>query len=180
MQPIWDVSLDKVVKSGRPTIAIPLVLTISKRKTLQQDYFAATANPIAEGSGLEFNKKEKRFLEVKEVCRLATVYPDCRSHVVPVSYMFTGGLFYVASDYGTRKLKNIQNNNRVSLVVDTVRPNRAVVVEGEASLVERGSDFKEIYKMFYGSFSWVRRDPWSEGEAPFIVVKPIRKSSWGL
>jgi nitroimidazol reductase NimA-like FMN-containing flavoprotein (pyridoxamine 5'-phosphate oxidase superfamily) len=91
-------------------------------------------------------------------------------------------LFYVAADYGTRKLKNIQTNDRIALVVDVYASirNRAVVIEGEASLLVQGPEYEKIYKLFYKKFSWVRRDPWREGEAPFIVIKPLHKVSWGL
>ncbi len=124
--------------------------------------------------------RERRFLEDNDGCSLATVYPDGRPHVVPVNYLFQDGLFYIAVDYNTRKLKNIRMNNKIALVVTVYNPNKAVVVEGEATVVERGPDFKKIYGLFYKRFSWVRLDPWSEGEAPFIVVKPLRKISWGL
>lgn len=129
---------------------------------------------------VEFSAPERRFLESSELCRLATVYPDCRPQVTPVDYIFRDGIFYVATDYGTRKLRNIQSNNRVALVVDTYRPNRAVIIQGRASIIEQGPQFKTIYALFQNKFSWVRRDPRSEGEAPFIAVKPITKTSWGL
>jgi len=129
---------------------------------------------------MKFAEKETRFLEANEVCRLATVYRDCRPHLVPVNYIFREGSFYIATDYGTRKLKNIQLNSKVALAVDTYRPNRAVVVEGGASVIERGPEFERIYQLFYEKFSWVRRDPWDEGEAPFLAIKPTRKVSWGL
>jgi len=129
---------------------------------------------------MEFTAKERRFLEANEVCRLATVYPDGRPHVVPVNCIFRDGLFYIATDYETRKLRNIQLNNRVALVVDQYRPNRAVLIGGEASVIERGPEFKEIYGLFHRRFAWVRQDPWDEGEAPFIAIRPVTKVSWGL
>lgn len=128
----------------------------------------------------EFTEKEKRFLEANEVCRLATVHPDGGPHVTPVDYIFRDGLFYIATDYGTRKLRNIQLKNKVALVVDVYRPNRAVMIEGEASIIECCTEFKKIYELFHRKFAWVRQDPWDEGEAPFIAVKPLVKVSWGL
>ncbi|MCL5318260.1 MAG: pyridoxamine 5'-phosphate oxidase family protein [Thaumarchaeota archaeon] len=129
---------------------------------------------------MRFTDGEKRFLDANDGCSLATVYPDKRPHIVPVNFLLIDGLFYVASDYNTRKLKNIQLNNKVALLVATFNPNRAVIIEGEASLLEHGPAFKHVYEMFYKRFSWVRNDPWSEGEAPFIVVKPVKKIRWGL
>ncbi len=119
-------------------------------------------------------------MDANNGCSLATVYPDNRPHLVPVNFLLIDGLFYIASDYGTRKLENIRANNKVALLVTTFNPNRAVIIEGEASLLEHGLEFKRIYDIFHKRFSWVRRDPWSESEAPFIVVKPLKKVKWGL
>jgi len=129
---------------------------------------------------VKFTGKEKRFLDANDGCSLATVYPDNRPHIIPVNFLHIDGLFYIASDYKTRKLKNIELNNKVALLVAKFNPNRAMIVEGEASLLERGPEFKRIYEMFHERFSWVRNDPWSEGEAPFIVIKPLKKIRWGL
>ncbi len=126
-----------------------------------------------------FKPAELRFIEENELCRLAT----CRRgepHVVPVNYLYVDGKFYIATDYGTKKLSNIKENNRVSLIIDRYRPNRAVLVIGEASILEKGPEYRDIYQKFYRKFAWVRNAPWDEGEAPFIVVTPIKKVSWGL
>ncbi len=128
---------------------------------------------------MKFTKKEADFIDAREVCRLATS-SDNKPHVVPVCYIFMDGHFYIATDYGTKKYHNIMKNVSVSLVVDTYQPNKAVMVEGEAELIERGSEFKMIYEKFNKKFAWVRATPWKEGEAPFIKVKPLRKASWGL
>ncbi|MEM2746460.1 MAG: pyridoxamine 5'-phosphate oxidase family protein, partial [Candidatus Caldarchaeum sp.] len=97
-----------------------------------------------------------------------------------VAYLFKDMKFYIATDYGTKKLANIRKNKNVALVVDVYKPNKAVMVVGEASILERGPEYREVYQLFYKKFAWVRASPWKEGEAPFIVVKPVKKVSWGL
>jgi len=99
-----------------------------------------------------------------------------------VSYVFEDGVFYIATDYETRKYKNIKENNRMALVVDIYgsEGNKAVCIQGITQVVERGSEFVRLYKIFQKRFEWVRRDPWSEGEAPFLKVIPTNKVSWGL
>jgi general stress protein 26 len=87
-------------------------------------------------------------------------------------------LFYIATDYDTTKCRHLKENPKVSLVVDTVSPNKAVIVQGKATLIERGKEFDDLYAVFYQRFSWVRGDPWKPGEAPFIKVVPVMKSSW--
>lgn len=124
---------------------------------------------------------ERDFLGSNEACRLATCHGNV-PHVVPVSYVFEGGAFYIATDYETRKYENIKENGRVALAVDVYSStgNRAVCVQGRAEIIERGSEFARLYKVFHQRFEWVRQDPWKEGEAPFLKVTPTRKSSWGL
>ncbi|HEX2558233.1 MAG TPA: pyridoxamine 5'-phosphate oxidase family protein [Nitrososphaera sp.] len=128
-----------------------------------------------------FTKAEKEFLRRNEACRVATCH-DNIPHVVPVSYVFEDGVFIFATDYKTKKYENISKNNRVALAVDVYSSvgNKAVCIQGTAELVERGSEFARFYKIFYERFEWVRSDPWKEGEAPFVRVTPINKTSWGL
>lgn len=126
-----------------------------------------------------FNAKELRFINKHELCRLATCYKG-KPHVVPVCYIFKDGCFYIASDYDTRKFRNVKSNRNVCLVIDEYKPNKAIMVDGIAEILEHGDEFRSIYSIFYDRFDWVRADPWDEYEAPFIKIKPIRKVSWGL
>jgi PPOX class probable F420-dependent enzyme len=129
---------------------------------------------------MKFSPKETAFLEKNEVCRLATASRGADPHVVPVCYIFRGGCFYIATDYGTKKYRNVAENPRAALVVDTYNPHRAVVVEGTVEILERGEEFRRIREQFYRKFRWARDDPWEEGESPILRVKPLKKSSWGL
>lgn len=128
---------------------------------------------------IKFTAKEVDFINKYEVCRMATASKN-KPHVVPVCYMFLDDHFYLATDYGTKKYNNLLNNKSVSLVIDVYQPNKAVMVEGEAEIIERGDEFKKVYDKFYKKFAWVRATPWKEGEAPFIKVKALKKVSWGI
>ena len=129
---------------------------------------------------MRFSSRELGFLKKNEVCRLATVSGTAAPHVVPVCFIFHEGFLYIATDYDTRKYKNIIKNPRVALVIDVYRPNRGISIEGEAEILERGEEFKRVFDLFHEKFDWVRKDPWGEGEAPFIKIKPLKKVSWGL
>jgi uncharacterized protein len=128
-----------------------------------------------------FSKAERDFLDKNEACRIATCHDEV-PHVVPVSYIFEDGAFYIATDYDTKKYENIKNNNRVALAVDVYSSlnNKALCVQGRAEIIEKGEEFARIYRIFYDRFEWVRRDEWEEGEAPFVKVSPTNKISWGL
>ena len=128
-----------------------------------------------------FSQAERHFLKRNEACRIATCH-DGIPHVVPVSYVFEDGSFFIATDYETKKYENIKHNNSVALVVDIYSSveNKAVCVQGTAEIIERGQEFARLYRMFHNRFEWVRRDSWKEGEAPFVKVTPRNKVSWGL
>jgi len=130
---------------------------------------------------VRFTNAERDFLARNEACRLATCR-DSIPHVVPVSYIFEDGTFYIATDYETKKYENIKENNRVALAVDVYSSvgNKAVCIQGKAEIVEKGKEFARLYKIFHKRFEWVRRDPWEEGEAPFLKVTATNKTSWGL
>jgi nitroimidazol reductase NimA-like FMN-containing flavoprotein (pyridoxamine 5'-phosphate oxidase superfamily) len=134
-----------------------------------------------EQKAIIFTEAEQLFLKQNEICRVATSHNDI-PHVAPVNFIFDEA-FYFATDYGTKKYKNIAKNKNVSLVIDIYKSsvdNKAVIIQGTAQIIEKGSEFKKLYDKFYQKFDWVREDPWQEGEAPFIKVVAKHKVSWGL
>jgi nitroimidazol reductase NimA-like FMN-containing flavoprotein (pyridoxamine 5'-phosphate oxidase superfamily) len=133
---------------------------------------------------VKFTEAEKRFLRRNEVCRVATSYND-GPHVTPVTYIIDhNGSFYFAIDYKSKKYRNLEKNKRIALEVDDTYKssvnNKAVVVRGKAEFIEKGEEFRRLYNLFYKKFEWVKDDPFKEGEAPFVRVKPLHKVSWGL
>lgn len=141
-----------------------------------------TENNSPDNKNVKFSDKEKQFLLINEVCRVATVSSDNIPHVVPISYIFIDNLFIFATDYNTVKYKNLKENKNAALVIDIYNSpnNKAVVIQGTAEFIERGEGFKRVYDIFNQKFEWVRQEPWNEGEAPFVAVKPFRKISWGI
>ena len=145
-------------------------------------YYFMTNDNRADNNNIKFSDKEIQFLLNNEVCRVATVSHGNIPHVVPVSYIFIDNSVFFATDYNTRKYKNLKKSKKLALVVDIYESthNRAVAIQGTGEFIERGEDFKKMYDIFYRKFEWVRQEPWKEGEAPFVAVKPFRKISWGL
>jgi nitroimidazol reductase NimA-like FMN-containing flavoprotein (pyridoxamine 5'-phosphate oxidase superfamily) len=127
-------------------------------------------------------QKEREFLLENEICRVATFHNNI-SHVVPVTYIYDKGTLVFATDYGTRKYRNLEANKNISVVVDIYSPsgeNKAILLQGKAIIVEKGVEFRRLYKLFCARFEWVRKDPWKEGGAPFVRVNAFNKVSWGL
>jgi PPOX class probable F420-dependent enzyme len=125
-------------------------------------------------------KKEREFLESKELCRLATASADAVPHVTPVIYAIDGNDIIIVTDYGTRKLKNLRENPKASLVVDDYHPNRGVVVSGDSEIYEKGKEYLRLLKILLAKFETYRKNPWGEGEAPILKIRPTRVISWGL
>ena len=131
---------------------------------------------------VKFTKNEEQFLLENEACRVATSHNDI-PHITPVTYIYENGFFFMATDYNTRKYKNLKLNKNIALAVDIYNSsveNKAVIIQGTVDIIERGEEFKRLYQKFDKVFEWVRNDPWKEGEAPFIKVNPFSKVSWGL
>jgi nitroimidazol reductase NimA-like FMN-containing flavoprotein (pyridoxamine 5'-phosphate oxidase superfamily) len=129
---------------------------------------------------IKFTQKEINFLQNNEACRIATAH-DNIPHVVPVTYYFENGNFYIAIDFDTKKYSNLKKNNRAAITVDIYSgKHKAVIVQGTTEFIEKGAEFQRLYETFYKRFSWVRENPWKEGEAPFVKISPKTKTSWGL
>ena len=130
---------------------------------------------------IEFNQKEKDFLNSLEEARIATSHDDI-PHVKPVSFVFQNNAIIIATDYKTRTLCNIKLNSNTSVVIDIYKSgeHKAICIQGKAEIIETGLEFKKFYNIFYKKFEWVRREPWNENEAPFLKIIPSNKISWGL
>ena len=122
--------------------------------------------------------KELKFLKDHEVCRLATASRDAKPHVVPVIYALDGEDVVIAIDYGTKKLKNLSENKSVALFVDEYHPNKAVMIEGECEILERGKEYLRLLQVLFDRFAYYRNNPWGEGESPILKVKPVKAVMW--
>jgi nitroimidazol reductase NimA-like FMN-containing flavoprotein (pyridoxamine 5'-phosphate oxidase superfamily) len=136
--------------------------------------------PTNELNEVKLSSKEIDFLKSNELCRFATASRKGEPHVVPVSYIWDQDYAYVVTDYGTRKLKNLRENPHAAVLVDSSETQKLLLLSGPVEIIEKGEEYRRLYKLFYSKLSWVKRDPWREGEAPFIKVTPSFKAGWGL
>ena len=81
-----------------------------------------------------------KFLAESHVAHLATVRPDGRPHVTPISYIAdleAQGKAYVMAPDNTVKFQNVRQNPKVSLsVANDQRPFDYVLLEGEGRLTQ--------------------------------------------
>lgn len=62
--------------------------------------------------------KCKDFIRTQKILRLATIDHRGNPHIVPVWYNYMNGKFYIGTNTGTMKAKNIKANPRVSFCID--------------------------------------------------------------
>jgi nitroimidazol reductase NimA-like FMN-containing flavoprotein (pyridoxamine 5'-phosphate oxidase superfamily) len=123
---------------------------------------------------------EIRFLNSEQLGRLATATKDAVPQVTPVLYVMDKDNFVIATDYGTKKLENLRQNPKASIVVDTAEPNRGVMIVGDCEIYERGKEYLRLLKILFRKCEYYRKNPWGEGESPILVIKPQKHFSWGL
>ena len=128
----------------------------------------------------KLNPKQKKYLASHEVGRLAVASKDWMPHVTPIIYAMDGACPVLATDYGTRKLKILKENNKAGLVVDTIRPNKGVMIQGTCEIYERGKEFLRLLNVLTDRLEYYRKNPWGEGESPILRITPENIVSWGL
>jgi nitroimidazol reductase NimA-like FMN-containing flavoprotein (pyridoxamine 5'-phosphate oxidase superfamily) len=120
------------------------------------------------------------FLDSNNLARLATASKEAEPQVTPVIYAMDQENIVIASDYGTKKLKNLKENPKASVVVDFAGPNRGVMVVGDCEIYERGEEYRRLLQILFSKFEYYRNNPWGEGESPILVIKPRKRFSWGI
>ncbi|TMI36611.1 pyridoxamine 5'-phosphate oxidase family protein [Candidatus Bathyarchaeota archaeon] len=129
---------------------------------------------------VKLSPAEIDFLKSNEMCRFGTASRTGEPHLVPVSYVWDDNRAYIVTDYRTRKLKNLRENPQAAILVDSGGTRKLILISGPVEIIEKGKEYQRLYKLFYSRLDWVKRDPWKEGEAPFIKITPTFKAGWGL
>ena len=129
------------------------------------------------------------FLAQPLLARLATADPlSGQPHVVPVWYEWDGEYLYISAFKSTRKIRELERNPRISVVVDVMddaNHNRAVLFEGSAEILADPSVVAarstSLYARYLGEegiraaapASWIV-DP----ENRIIRLKPEKVFAW--
>ncbi len=130
-------------------------------------------------------KKEVEFIQKLPVCRLATVTEECEPMVRPVWPVFDGKNVYIATDFGTQKLKHIQAHPKVSIVFDDYDRNdwinlRGIRFQGTAVVLMKGEEYRHAHTLLKQKYPEYRTKEggWEEGEVPIIKVEPGNIGRW--
>ena len=129
------------------------------------------------------------FLEGSHIARLATADREGKPHVVPVWYAWDGESIWISSYSSTRKIKNLEENRYVSIIIDVTGgkgETKAVLFEGVAQLVKEPRDFLRdkfywIYKRYLGAEGVRANNPqeWIEDPQNLLIsLKPEKIFTW--
>jgi PPOX class probable F420-dependent enzyme len=121
---------------------------------------------------------EETFVLGHKLGRLATANQAGAPHVVPAMYAFAEGAFWLSSDPGDLKARNLAANPRAALVVDEPPPAKSgVTVRGPAELIRDGEPFERAqdHLQAAGAAGRARKRP---GEQVYIRLEPDAVASW--
>ena len=119
------------------------------------------------------------------VARLATVGPDGRPHIVPITFASGDGSLYFAVDQKPKRTRNLQRlrnivaNPAVSVLVDHYEDDWSslwwVRVDGTARIVEEGAEFGEAISLLSARYEQYR---FNRPAGPVVEIKIERMTGW--
>ena len=122
------------------------------------------------------------FLRGPNVAVVATVDPDGQPHIVPTWYLYEDGEIVLHTGLNSRKYRNLRQNARLTVCVDTkTAPYKAVVIYGRAKMEIRTDEegTRRMAVAYLGEKLGNRYADSLRGQRLVVVrVKPDRVISW--
>ena len=134
---------------------------------------------------MRLKKAVAHLIQWERVCRVATVGEAGLPHLVPVCHVVADGKIYFASGDDGRKVLNLRANARLALTVDLYSDDwpslKGVMVQGTATLIEKGPRFRAIRARLYRKYpQYPAEAAIDEKDSVVVEVTPTRVFSWGI
>jgi len=124
----------------------------------------------------------RRRFEAARVARLATITPDGRPHLVPITFAVEGDRIYsivdtvkAKSSLSLARLRNIGANPRVSVLVDEYRDDWEqlwwIRADGQAAVVSDGPDHQRATSLLRAKYPQYRSAGLDVGSAVVVDVE---------
>jgi general stress protein 26 len=123
---------------------------------------------------LEFTGREAGLIGSKDILALSTVGSRGWPHCVPVSYLYLDGKFYIPASSKSKKVRNLRQNHRATIMVDDDDTESGVMMECEPKILTgaKAKKFRDHMRRVKG---------WQNDEFTVIIVlTPMKKASWFL
>jgi coenzyme F420-0:L-glutamate ligase / coenzyme F420-1:gamma-L-glutamate ligase len=138
---------------------------------------------------LDWSPQVQEFVRAHRVARLGTVDDAGRPLVLPICYIVAGEILYSPTDakpkrvpvQRLKRLKNIQDNPQVALVIDDYSDDWTqlayVILHGRAEILTGGSPFERAVAALREKYPQYHHMAIQEN--PMIAVHLMRAVSWG-
>jgi nitroimidazol reductase NimA-like FMN-containing flavoprotein (pyridoxamine 5'-phosphate oxidase superfamily) len=131
---------------------------------------------------VKFSEKEIRFLKCMRVGRLATTDGEA-IHLVPICPVFDGTVFYMATHAKTRKVRNLRQNNKATLLIDQYSEDWmrhvAAMMTGTVDIIDKGSEFEKAKALLEAKYQQYNElFPIKESESVVLCFKPTKAVTW--
>lgn len=120
------------------------------------------------------------FLSEPHIAVVATSGPKGKPHAMPVWYAWRDGKVFFHTGAESKKVRNLQSNNRISVVIDTKdAPYKVAVIEGITRVLPGdGALAREIAIHYLGEKAGTRYASQSTDPGALLEVTPARIISW--
>lgn len=139
--------------------------------------------------GILLSCKETAFIRSARVAHLATAGIDGQPRVIPICFVYDGEHFYSPTDEKPKRvepgklkrLRNIAENSRVSLVVDRYHEDWTrlayLLITGKARILTTGIKYRRAIGLLRRKYRQYRT--MAIETRPMIVITPEHCKSWG-
>ena len=114
---------------------------------------------------------------------LASLSPNGGPRSVPVAFMYDNGKFYFSSGRQTRKIRNIDRDNRVAFTVEDSTRTKAVVGKGTAKVIPATHSHELLEKLIthlVGSLEHPYAKIMLAADRVIVEITPTSMKSWDL
>ena len=128
----------------------------------------------------------RELLAEPHLARLGTANPaDGQPHVTPVWFAWDGEALFISAFISTRKAREASENPRISVLIDTDAPTRAVLMEGNSEMLTEAAEVARLSEWIYARYVGegdVKKDPYvgwaSDPENRIIRLRPEKVFAW--
>lgn len=123
---------------------------------------------------MKFTRRETGLIGLKDILTLSTVSQHGWPHSIPVSYLYVEGKFYIPANSKSKKIRNLRQNYRATVLIDDAETESGLMMECEPKILTgaKAKKFRDRMR---------REKGWQNDETTVIIVlTPMRKASWFL
>ena len=130
-----------------------------------------------------FTPKERAYLQLQRVGRLAVIGRNGIPHVSPFCHAFSKSVLYIEADGSSWKVGNASRNKDVAYVVDEYTENwgnlRGIRLQGTLDVLRSGAEYNSAKRVLMRKFPQLTSF-WDDELHVVMKITPTRATNWGL